>query len=110
MLVYALIVAVIIVVVVVAVLSVLPNSDGNPYIDLEPASLAILGIFTWGGTALINAVLLGAGFTGFGLLLAYLYYNYLRGQKTTVMQTATGYNPQPVTPTAAPTNEETVIS
>jgi hypothetical protein len=77
-------------------------------IDLAPWNARYLGVFTWGSASWINATLLVTAFTVFGVLLAYIYYTYLRGNKVTT--TLNNYTPQGQTIPASENNKETVVS
>ena len=63
-----------------------------------------------GSDASINGLIIGVSFTGLGLLIGYLWYNYLRGQQTKTAAPGFGYNPTPTTPSNPQNDTETVIS
>lgn len=99
------------VVAIVGILANLTDAEGNPYIDLVPVEEKYLGVFMWASMSTVNALIVTVGLIISGIVLAWLYYNYLRGQKvTTNLQQAVGYNPQPTTPTQPQKDTETVIS
>jgi hypothetical protein len=76
---------------------------------------------SWVGTYLINFKMWGATgwmYAGFesliwvalGIGLSYLYYWYLKGQTVKNVNTGTGYNPVPTTPSQSNSGTDTVIS
>jgi uncharacterized membrane protein YfcA len=72
-----------IIAVVIAVIGVLAYLGK---IDLAPWNERYLGIFMWGSTSWINATIILLVCTAFGVLLTYIWYTYLRGNKTTQNQ------------------------
>jgi len=95
---------------IIGVLAILPNADGNPYLDLTPVQNGYLSAFMWASDAVVNALILSVGFAALGGFFVWLYYNYLRGQKVTTQPQNAGYNPQPTTPSQPQSGTETVIS
>ena len=96
---------------VIFLLANLTNADGEPYIDLVPVEEKYLGLFMWASMSTVNATILLVGAIILGIIIAWLYYNYLRGQKVTTNTPMTGgYNPMPTTPSQPQSGNETVIS
>jgi hypothetical protein len=84
-----------IVVAIIFVLSMLENPYGEPYIDLEPASFAFVGLYhDWAGLSIINAGLITIGWIFLGALGMYAFYK-IRGQQVKVAATmGNNYTPQ----------------
>lgn len=81
-------------------------------LDLAPYEAAYLGVFMWASVASINAFLLTGGLLLGGVFIAYLWYNYLKGQQVkTATAPQAGYAPTPAYPSTPQQNDtETVIS
>lgn len=94
---------------VIAIVAVLAMFE---IIDVQPWIEGYLGAFMWASESVINALILTVGFVVTGVLFCYLWYNYLRGQKTTTNTPAgTGYAPVPTYPSQpAQSGQETTIS
>lgn len=108
---WAVIIALIVIVAILAVASMLTDAEGNPYFDAAPYADGYLSVFMWASAGITNAVILTVLMVGGGVFLAYLFYNYLRGQQTKQTAQTPGYNPPPTTPTqTGQSGTETVIS